>query len=349
VIVGNGINPEGKHEAWIAKLDQTVSASGPPGNFNGDSSVDAADYVTWREGLGTEYSQADYGVWKSNFGNQRPPVPRGTPVSSADVSPAKELLSFIVDGSTYRRDDLIQPTMTEYAGASTSIIVASGTAVPAPGDRSELLTNDFQMDTGITNPDVGPAAVSLNFSPPLVNGPGPDLVMFEITRNVSEPPDALQMQVNSTTGFLSDWGPQLSTVSFDAYARTGGTPANISQLENDAFSKSGNFPASSLHGMAIDLDKFDVGALEQRSTIQFGSFGGDSFDPVLFMGIRSAAALGGDFAVPEPTTATLILFTLALLACLSRAYHARLPERRRVWKPERANCEATRPNQAWSR
>ncbi len=39
-----------------------------PGDFNGDSIVDAADYVVWRKGLGTTYSQSDYGVWRSHFG-----------------------------------------------------------------------------------------------------------------------------------------------------------------------------------------------------------------------------------------------------------------------------------------
>ena len=43
---------------------------GPPleGDFNGDGSVDAADYVVWRKGLGTTYTQADYDVWRAHFG-----------------------------------------------------------------------------------------------------------------------------------------------------------------------------------------------------------------------------------------------------------------------------------------
>jgi hypothetical protein len=189
--------------------------------------------------------------------------------------------------------------MTEYAGRSgwNSIIVGTETAVPTPGDRSKLLTNDLRMDTGITNPAYGSTAVTLNFSPPLVNGPGPDLVVFEITRNVSELPDAFQMKVKSTSEFLLDWGPQLSTVSFDWHSRDGGSPVNISELENDAFSEGGNYPESPLHGMAIDLSDFGVSPLEQISTIQFGSFGPDSFDPVLFMGINSTARASrlGDF------------------------------------------------------
>jgi hypothetical protein len=51
------------------------------GDYNRDGTVDAADYVTWRDQLGTEVSnlvsdgnrngmidQGDYDVWKANFG-----------------------------------------------------------------------------------------------------------------------------------------------------------------------------------------------------------------------------------------------------------------------------------------
>jgi hypothetical protein len=38
------------------------------GDFNGDGSVGAADYVVWRKGLGTIYTQNDYNVWRTHFG-----------------------------------------------------------------------------------------------------------------------------------------------------------------------------------------------------------------------------------------------------------------------------------------
>jgi hypothetical protein len=43
-------------------------ASPPPGDFNHDGTVDAADYVVWRKGLGTDYAQDDYDVWRAHFG-----------------------------------------------------------------------------------------------------------------------------------------------------------------------------------------------------------------------------------------------------------------------------------------
>lgn len=40
-----------------------------PGDFNYDGHVDAGDYVIWRNGLGTTYTQDDYTIWRSHFGD----------------------------------------------------------------------------------------------------------------------------------------------------------------------------------------------------------------------------------------------------------------------------------------
>jgi hypothetical protein len=45
-----------------------VSSAALPGDFNLDGVVDGADYVVWRKGLGTTYTQDDYDVWQANFG-----------------------------------------------------------------------------------------------------------------------------------------------------------------------------------------------------------------------------------------------------------------------------------------
>jgi hypothetical protein len=46
----------------------TWSQPGLAGDFNGDGKVDAADYASWRKGLGTTYTQTDYDVWRTHFG-----------------------------------------------------------------------------------------------------------------------------------------------------------------------------------------------------------------------------------------------------------------------------------------
>jgi hypothetical protein len=45
-----------------------IVATPTPGDFNLDGVVDSADYVTWRDGLGTTYTQSDYDLWRSHFG-----------------------------------------------------------------------------------------------------------------------------------------------------------------------------------------------------------------------------------------------------------------------------------------
>jgi hypothetical protein len=47
---------------------QAIAIPALPGDYNKDNIVDATDYVVWRKGLGTVYTQADYDVWRAHFG-----------------------------------------------------------------------------------------------------------------------------------------------------------------------------------------------------------------------------------------------------------------------------------------
>ncbi len=58
-----------------------------PGDFNGDFVVDAADYVVWRQGLGTTYTQGDYDIWRSHYG-QTASSGAGIGISSVVPEPA---------------------------------------------------------------------------------------------------------------------------------------------------------------------------------------------------------------------------------------------------------------------
>jgi hypothetical protein len=69
------------------------------GDFNRDGTVDAIDYVVWRKGLGTSYIQADYDVWRTNFGNTAGSGAAGYPLgASAEPLPANvpEPSSFVI-------------------------------------------------------------------------------------------------------------------------------------------------------------------------------------------------------------------------------------------------------------
>jgi hypothetical protein len=45
-----------------------INAIALAGDYNQNGTVDAADYVVWRKGLGTTYTQTDYDVWRAHFG-----------------------------------------------------------------------------------------------------------------------------------------------------------------------------------------------------------------------------------------------------------------------------------------
>lgn len=52
----------------IAFLSSSAIAIGLAGDFNHNGIVDGADYVVWRKGLGSTFTQNDYNTWRTNFG-----------------------------------------------------------------------------------------------------------------------------------------------------------------------------------------------------------------------------------------------------------------------------------------
>ena len=65
----------------FTSINEYVFIPVTPGDYNRDGTVDAADYVVWRNGLGTTYTQADYDVWRANFGQT---IGSGGALPSAD-------------------------------------------------------------------------------------------------------------------------------------------------------------------------------------------------------------------------------------------------------------------------
>lgn len=78
ISLGTIINLTGDAEMLEFEYRDSVSGTVFPGNiefvagiagdYNGNGTVDAADYTVWRDGLGTTFTAADYLVWKNNFG-----------------------------------------------------------------------------------------------------------------------------------------------------------------------------------------------------------------------------------------------------------------------------------------
>jgi hypothetical protein len=73
------------------------------GDYNNNGIVDAADYVVWRKGLGTTYTQNDYNIWRAHFG-QTAGSGSGALANAAVPEPATlEMLVVAAAGVSTRR------------------------------------------------------------------------------------------------------------------------------------------------------------------------------------------------------------------------------------------------------
>jgi pectate lyase len=67
-----------------------------PGDFNADNSVDLADFVKWRKGLGTVYTQDDFAAFLANFGKSvANPSGSGTLATGTVPEPATLALAIV--------------------------------------------------------------------------------------------------------------------------------------------------------------------------------------------------------------------------------------------------------------
>ena len=78
------------NDASSQSIDLEVTA---PGDFNHDGTVDAADYLVIRKGLGTTYSPTDYDTWRANFGQSYAPG-EGAEVLPMPPSPNRQVESW---------------------------------------------------------------------------------------------------------------------------------------------------------------------------------------------------------------------------------------------------------------
>jgi hypothetical protein len=73
------------------------------GDFNGNGVVDAADYVVWRKGLGTLFTQSDYSVWRAHFGQTVGSGAGASAIAAVPEPATLMLLMFTAAGWCFRR------------------------------------------------------------------------------------------------------------------------------------------------------------------------------------------------------------------------------------------------------
>jgi hypothetical protein len=102
------------NDGWIESWERLVTfvfpiePSGPPGDFNHDGIVDAADYVVWRKSPGNFGGDpSGYNTWRANFGQTSgsgTALPSPEPLSTGVPEPASlALLTLGVPALLLRR------------------------------------------------------------------------------------------------------------------------------------------------------------------------------------------------------------------------------------------------------
>jgi len=69
----------------ILDVSYDVPTPEPTGDFNAHGHVDAADYVVWRKGLGTTYTQDAYDLWRAHFGQTAASGATGSASANSDI------------------------------------------------------------------------------------------------------------------------------------------------------------------------------------------------------------------------------------------------------------------------
>jgi hypothetical protein len=128
------------------------SDSGAPGDYNGDSTSDAADYLVWRKGLAT----GDYATWRTNFGRSssgvsNPAITGGQSLTTPNLiyGFGQEASSFVAKG--YPVVGLPDPT-SDLAWLNP-LLIAQGTYDQSAGTISfgtgvTMLANVFDNGSG---------------------------------------------------------------------------------------------------------------------------------------------------------------------------------------------------------
>lgn len=232
-----------------------------------------------------------------------------TPVTSLSRS-ANQILAVTVNGAGIGQNRLQTGTVTSFAGASSSVVLAPFGVLPAVGTAATNNLSDYLLDSGLINPAASPTAITVTFSPPIVNNTGADLVFLEINPGASA--DAFQARINGITTqvLAAEYGNTgESTSAADVMkTRNAGNTADITvtslaQLQAALLVVGTSNTNQAVFGVALDLSDSGVAPGESVSSVQFGSAAsGNTFEPVFVAGIVPP---------PEVTTGPVISEFLA--------------------------------------
>ena len=224
---------------------------------------------------------------------------------------------------TYPVEQLIGITLTHFKAnaSSTNIAAVPGTGAPATGSRAALLDGDNRLSTGLINPGRAAAALTTDpvidhavpanstpgfaivFDRPVLNGPGDDVVFFELHNAAPDAGDSFHVSplsgigsgLHSTTITAYDIDRTHAAVKtlapFALYSISGGSYAqSLGELETKTLSGGGS--GSGFQALAVGIDLSDMGYAPGAAVggLFFQDNSGDAYgssvvDPIFIAGL----------------------------------------------------------------
>ena len=206
------------------------------------------------------------------------------PITSATATDA-QLTGLTIAGEQVLAAQLIAGNVTAFSGSSAVAVVAADGAPPAVNGRAGLL-GDLFLNTGLINPAASFTACTYTFASPVVNRPGPDIVVMEL--NASSPTDGLAFRINGVSAAADTpvWGNTGITLAGLTDYSAGAVPATLAELQAATLTAEIAGQSLMVLGTALELSDYGVGAGGSVTTITFGARSAAApIDPVLVMGI----------------------------------------------------------------
>ncbi|MEX2309026.1 MAG: PEP-CTERM sorting domain-containing protein [Pirellulales bacterium] len=337
-------NPPASQMAVEDSMDLTVEAGGINADFNGDGTVDAADYPVWRKNNG---AQADYDAWTAQFGG--PPSGGGpantyvfrelgpgdppTPSVAGNLQYTQPLDPNFLDGSIFPsqglepivlRGDIFTPSTA--LGRSTIGLRSNSPAniwemgiyndgnanPPAPPGTTGAATHGNELPTG---QNVAFALFALRVQ--LFAGSNPNWLFFAMDPLWDTNGNGLVTAFEAFTALGISEGWHTMEATFEPVE--GGASGDVFitatlDLLADGMNNAQNTPGVdgtiTIEGLQVSQVGFD--SLRFGGPSQLSSAAASGFDNIVLTGpLVPPPGAGSLSAVPEPTTAGLALLAIA--------------------------------------
>lgn len=222
------------------------------------------------------------------------------PVTDVTTS-GSQITSATANSSVFVQSRLVGATVTGFAGVNSGVVlVPGGTNIPASGTRAGLL-GDLYLDSGLINPTTTTDSLTLSFSQPIVNRPGPDIMVFEI--NTGSAADPCNVKINGVTVAVA--GASYGNTGYGiASADLYNAPAfgTLAQVEAATLTVNSSDISQTVFGFALDLSDFGIepgASINSMSLWSSNAAGVNPFDPVLICGIVAPTEQTGGPVIEE--------------------------------------------------